>query len=437
MTRSNCSDALIGDLPDAPGCALAYHYGMLLGAADLRTEQGFHLGQRRRHARSLHGRGVVQGLDAQLLAARGELRVGAGLALDARGRELVLEQPHCLGLPAWWRAHRHEPAFAEQQHRDVVTLQLALWIRHRVCAERPVPAIAPSCSDGEAGLQASRLCESAALDLVDASGLAAPAHGVPAADLPVYALLGLAPELPAGDADVGWAVAARAAVAAAAPEARVAAALAALDRAIALGAARADATPPDGDDAIAIAYLHDLVLKRDPGQGDDAWIVDGGRLELLDRPALLATSTVQRLLAGLLAASSPAVGAPVLPPPPPPPAPEPRLPAEPALLPSLIVSASFEAERLSLQLAEPVHAGSAHPIAFAIAEFDERHGWRSFSVRHVDVEAGGARLLLTLGHPPRERLARVVVDLVGRKPLLAPDLGELGARYRNAFMISL
>lgn len=436
MADANCPDALCVDLPDDPGCALAYHYGMLLGAADLRTEQGFHIGQRRRHARSLHGRGVLQGLDVNLVLARAELRVGAGLALDARGRELVLAEPHCLGLPAWWRAHRQEPAFAEQQHLDVVSLQLGLLIRHRVCAERPVPAIAPSCSDGEAGLQASRLCESASLELVDASGMADPAHGVPAADLPVYALLGLAPELPGGDADVDWAVATRAAVAAAAPEARVAAALAALDRAIALSTARADATPPEGDDSLVIARLHDLVLKRDPTQGDDAWVLDGGRLEILDRPALLPSATIQRLLAGLLAASSPVVAAPVLPPPPPP-APEPPPPAAPALLPALIVAAGFEAERLSLELAEPVHAGSAQPTAFSIAEFDDVHGWRSFSVRHVDVEAGGRRLLLTLGHPPRETLARVVLDLAGRKPLLALDRGELSARYRNAFTISL
>lgn len=437
MANANCPDALISDLPDDPGCALAYHYGMLLGAADLRTEQGFHIGQRRRHARSLHGRGVVQGLDVRLIVPRAELRVAAGLALDARGRELLLAEAHCLGLPAWWRAHRDEPAFAEQQHLDVVTLQLGLLIRHRVCAERPLPAIAPSCSDGEAGLQASRLCESASLELVDASGWTAPGHGVPPADLPVYALLGLAPELPGGDADVDWAVAARAAVAAAAPEDRVAAALAALDRAIALTTARLDATPPEGDDALAIARLHDLVLKRDPAQGDDAWVVESGRLEILERPALLATATIQRLLAGLLAASSPVVAAPVLPPPPPPAPPEPPAPAPPAVLPALIASASFDDERLTLNLAEAVHAGSAQATAFAVAEFDDVHGWRSFSVRHVDVEAGGSRLLLTLGHPPRETLARVVLDLAGRKPLLALDRSELGARYRNAFTISL
>jgi hypothetical protein len=430
MAHPNCPD-LLADLPDAPGCALNYHYGMLLGAADLRTEQGFHIGQRRRHARSLHGRGVVQGLDAQLLPERRELRVGPGLALDARGRELVLEQSHCLSLVAWWREHRSDPAFAEQQHLDVVRLQLLLTIEHRVCAERPVPAIAPACSgDGDGGLQASRLCESARLELRDGSAWGA-SHGVPAPELPLYALLGIAPALPAGDAEVDWAVAARAAVAAADPADRVAAALTALDQVIALSTARLAVEAHEGVDALPLALLRNLVLKRD---GDDDWIVDGGELEILDRPALLSTGTLQRLFAALLASSPPVVGAPVIPAPPPPalaPAPAPAAPTP------LIVAASLDAERLTLQLAEPVHAGSAQPTAFSIAELDDVHGWRAFSVRHVDVEDGGRRLLLTLGHAPFETLLRVVIDLAGRKPLLAADRSELGPRFGNAFTLHL
>jgi hypothetical protein len=439
MSQANCPSHLIGDLPDDPGCALNYHYGMLLGATDLRTEQGFHVGKQRRHARSLHGRGVVQGLQVRLVPERRELRVLPGLALDARGRELVLSEPHCLSLAAWWREQRERPEFAEQRHLDVVRLQLLLTLEHRVCAERPVPAIAPACStwgsgDGDGAMQASRLCESAQLALRDGSAWL-PAHSVPAAELPLYALLGIAPALPAGDDEVDWALAARAAVAAALPENRVAAALTALDQAIALSTARLDPSAPEGVDALPLALLRDLVLKR---EGADEWIVDGGRLEWLDRPALLDTSTLQRLLAALLASSAPLVAAPVVPvpaPPPPPPPPPPAAPAAAALR-ELISSAQFDAERLTMELAEPVHSGSAQPSAFAIAELDDAHGWRSFSVRHVDVEAGGRRLLLTLGHAPHETLVRVVIDLAGRKPLLAADRSELAERYRNRFTLT-
>jgi hypothetical protein len=186
-------------------------------------------------------------------------------------------------------------------------------------------------------------------------------------------------------------------------------------------------------DALPLALLRDLVLKR---EGADEWIVDGGRLECLDRPALLDTSTIQRLFAALLASSAPLVAAPVVPAPPPP-APSPSPTPAPAALPDFITAAQIDAERLSLDLAEPVHGGSAQPTAFAIAELDDTHGWRSFSVRHVDVEAGGRRLLLTLGHAPRETLVRVVIDLAGRKPLLAADRSELAERYRNRFTLTL
>ena len=190
MSATHCPSSLVGDLPDDPGCALNYHYGMLLGAADLRTEQGFHIGQRRRHARTLHGRGVVDGLAVQLRSDRDELQVAPGLVLDARGRELVLGEAHCVSLGAWWMAQRDRPEFAEQRALNVVTLQLLLTLQHRVCADRPVPAVAPACADGDAAaLQASRLCESAQLELRDASDLAPPTHGVPAPELPIYALL--------------------------------------------------------------------------------------------------------------------------------------------------------------------------------------------------------------------------------------------------------
>ncbi|KPF49990.1 hypothetical protein IP80_05375 [beta proteobacterium AAP65] len=448
QTSSPCTAQPGADLPDDPGCALNYHYGMLLGAADLRTEQGFHIGQRRRHARNLHGRGVVQGLGVQLRPERHELLVRPGLALDARGRELALAEAHCVHLGAWWMQARTQPAFAAQRELQTVTLQLLLTLQHHVCADRPVPAVAPACEAGDASaMVASRLCESARLELQDASTLPPAAHGVPADELPVYALLGLAATLPAAgtDPDTDWAVAARAAIAAAAPEDRSAAALAALDRAIALGTARVAAPEPSAEDRLPLARVHDLVLQREPDTpgAPERWTVLGGRVELLDRPALLATGTLQRLLAALLA-STPVVAGPVVsppsPPPPPPPAPTPPAPpppAAPALPPPLITSAVSAAERLTLQLAVPVHPGSAKPVAVAVTEFDEAFGWRNFTVRHVDVEDGGRRLLLTLGHPPRETLLRVTLSLDGTKPLLAADRSELAGLHGPHFTLHL
>lgn len=428
MDRSNCPDALWADLPDDPSQALAYHYGMLLGAADLRTEQGYHVGKARRHARTLHGQGVVQGFGVTLDGD--ELRVSAGLALDARGRELALGERYCVSLPAWWKAHRDLPEFAAQKLLDMVTLQLELRVGHLLCCERPVPAIAPTCQgEGGSPLAPSRFAESARLDLVDASALTDPSH-VPGPERPLYALLGLAEALPPGDADVDWALNARSSIAAADPADRPALALAALDQGIAVSTARLEAAATPADEDLPLARIHDLVLKR---TGDDSYQVDGGSVEILDRPALLATGTIQRLLAALLA-TSPLVAAPVLPPAAPAPAPPPAAPPAPA---PFVTAAVSNAERLTLTLAEAVHGGSVQPTAFSVAELDDTHGWRSFSVRHVDVEAGGTRLLLTLGHAPVEKLMRIVIDLAGRKPVLAASGAELDARYRNAFMLNL
>ncbi|KPF97032.1 hypothetical protein IP87_12810 [beta proteobacterium AAP121] len=85
----------------------------------------------------------------------------------------------------------------------------------------------------------------------------------------------------------------------------------------------------------------------------------------------------------------------------------------------------------------PVHPGSAKPVAVAVTEFDEAFGWRNFTVRHVDVEDGGRRLLLTLGHPPRETLLRVTLSLDGTKPLLAADRSELAGLHGPHFTLHL
>ncbi len=70
--------------------------GQLLSAADLAAEQDYHRQMRYLHNR-LHGYGVVSGLDVGV--SRGRLRVGAGLALDTCGREIVLTRRAALDLP--------------------------------------------------------------------------------------------------------------------------------------------------------------------------------------------------------------------------------------------------------------------------------------------------------------------------------------------------
>ncbi|BDV31540.1 hypothetical protein [Microbacterium terricola] len=77
-----------------------YFAGQVLTAADLTAEQDLDIGLRRLHHRMLHGWGIASGLT--VTGARGAtvVAVGAGYALDAGGRELVLADPVHKPVPA-------------------------------------------------------------------------------------------------------------------------------------------------------------------------------------------------------------------------------------------------------------------------------------------------------------------------------------------------
>jgi hypothetical protein len=75
----------------------SYRHGQLLLEKDFIEEQGFHAHARYRHARNLHGFGVVHGLE---VARAGDLAVtvSAGFAVDRRGHEIELREPETLEL---------------------------------------------------------------------------------------------------------------------------------------------------------------------------------------------------------------------------------------------------------------------------------------------------------------------------------------------------
>jgi hypothetical protein len=75
----------------------AYFDGQLLLAEDFIAEQKHHAHALRRHSAALHGFGVLRGLEVTR-AGDGALQVGAGFAVDGRGREIELRQPEVLEL---------------------------------------------------------------------------------------------------------------------------------------------------------------------------------------------------------------------------------------------------------------------------------------------------------------------------------------------------
>ena len=171
MKANDCSglpamERCDAELPDSPQCAPNYHFGMLLGVDDFRAEQGFHVGKMRRHQRLLHGSGVVSGYEVDYKVADQELRVGTGFALDALGRDLVLEVPQCVSLPLWWLAHRGDEAFDDLATPDDATLDLDVVACYGCCLGNPVPAIAEPCAGSAADIAYSRICETVLLRLV-------------------------------------------------------------------------------------------------------------------------------------------------------------------------------------------------------------------------------------------------------------------------------
>ena len=76
-----------------------YFPGMMLSADDLREEQQYHLGKHRRHLQTLHGWGVANGLDVAVASDGKSVTVGPGVAIDALGHEIVLEEPATIAPP--------------------------------------------------------------------------------------------------------------------------------------------------------------------------------------------------------------------------------------------------------------------------------------------------------------------------------------------------
>jgi hypothetical protein len=73
--------------------------GQVLTSTDFNAEQQYHLQRRHLHNRSLHGSGVVNGLEVTVSDEPGsKVIVEPGLALDALGRELELTQQVIVAL---------------------------------------------------------------------------------------------------------------------------------------------------------------------------------------------------------------------------------------------------------------------------------------------------------------------------------------------------
>jgi hypothetical protein len=74
--------------------------GRLLTADDLRDEQEYQRKKHRRHLRTLHGFGVVEGLDVEVGAGGWTMTIGPGYAVDNSGQEVCLGGKATIAIPS-------------------------------------------------------------------------------------------------------------------------------------------------------------------------------------------------------------------------------------------------------------------------------------------------------------------------------------------------
>ncbi|MDH3299294.1 MAG: hypothetical protein OES24_02195 [Acidimicrobiia bacterium] len=277
-------------LPVNPFVSNRYHFGMLLGVADLEAEQAYHRGKTWLHNAWLQGSGCVWGLEVQLEASRNEVVVKPGLAIDGHGRELKVSADMCVDITAWFKERRPDDLDITDNGDGTLSFTVHVELCHDSCLDRPVPSIAEPCEGGRQDTAYSRAVERGLPRIV--------AGPVPDDPPPIYPLVRqFLGHLPVVDEVVTAAIDE---VNAAEPATRPAAALRAFRRlaavdTMALGPQEGATgwSPLAGDGCVPLAQL--AVHLRDD-DGTLSLVVADDQASTVDntvRPTLLRTSAIQ------------------------------------------------------------------------------------------------------------------------------------------------
>lgn len=301
-------------LPLDPWRSLRVRFGMLLGEEDFTTIGAYHRGKGWLHNAWLHRQGVVWGFGVELARDNREVRVLPGLALDALGRELHLDQTACLDAGAWFDKHAADPGFAIEDVEGGKRFTAHVIARFRPCLDRAVPAMAEPCAGDARSVTHSRVVEMVELLLLP--GAAPPRTEPP---LPYHRLRLLFALDPAHTDDDGAVLPAdqevldaRAAILALPPADQPAAQLEAFRRFAALDVVDLRPAPAaDGEGLtlvpgaepgdVVLAEITELTLLGETGN----WQLDSGNVDVTVRHSHVATATIQELLCGPLFALAP------------------------------------------------------------------------------------------------------------------------------------
>ncbi|MDQ5822270.1 MAG: hypothetical protein M3540_12595 [Actinomycetota bacterium] len=388
-------------LADGPFTSLRYHFGMLLGVDDFATEQRYHRSKMRLHNAWLHRAGVVWGLAVTAELDRRELRVGAGLALDATGRELHLDALSCVDVAAWLDEQDPAPD-TEATATGGVKLDAHVELSFCACATRQVPAIADPCEGADTDTAYSRTFETVEIRLVP--GLAE----LPPPPYPRLRLLfGIEEGVPAELPDRDEVIAARSD-----PDNLLAnfrefanRDAAELDPALTEDGEHAVPFPARDDEPLVLANVRNITLE---GTGNDRKLT-GAEIDLAPRRSHVATATIQELLcSGILgaggtsagsgggAASADAGG--------------PRVES---------VKLDRDAKTIVLRATKPFAKASVDAEPFRVSFFGAS-GWRPIKTTPKPSD-DGLEITIGLKTGPGPDLVRILARGTGQTPLLGAD----------------
>jgi len=380
MTTCASAEAIDGHL--ASFYSVRYHFGMLLGVSDFETDQMYHRGKMWLHNGWLHREGVVWGFDVQLDTEHGEIRVTPGLALDALGRELHLEQDACLNVAAWFEAHREDPGFEFTETDTSITFDAHVVILFKTCLTRQVPALSEPCEGGGTATAYSRVFETVEIFLRPGPP---PARALPYHRLRL--LFGLDPPVTGEDGPV---VDADQEVLDAPKDLTSFRRFAALDE--------IDLAPPDEDEyPVTLALLTGITLEK----AEDGLNLTGGTVDVSVRPSHVATAAIQELLCGNL---SP-VGGPV---------------ADPSS-----VQIDETASTVSFQVSASLADASINPDAFSLTFFDATAGWQTLTVSGAAYDEPTLTVTVDYSGAMGGSLVRFIAKGSGPEPLLGANLVAL------------
>ena len=149
-----------------------YFFGQLLTADEFTQEQDYHREKARRHNRTLHGWGIVSGLEVGKGRA-GAVTINPGNALDPYGEEIVVERKVVVPLGVRYPdGNSVAPCAAEQRAprpsiavKRPVGKPLHVAIRYAECLLRPVTVLDQG---GGETVKYSRTGESFAVEILTA-----------------------------------------------------------------------------------------------------------------------------------------------------------------------------------------------------------------------------------------------------------------------------